>query len=51
MALLLVIYPVIALYRGDPTALNLQDWLLPAPQQFLNGVSRLKALDLGLGGS
>jgi hypothetical protein len=43
------------LCHGDPEALDLQDQPHHAPQQFIAGldvgVSQLKVLDLGLGGS
>jgi hypothetical protein len=46
-------YPVAVLCRGDPAALNLQDWPYHTLQQFIAGVDvevgQLKALDLGLG--
>ena len=48
-------YPVVALCHGGPAALDLQDWSLHSLQQFIDGVDvvvgRLRALDLGLGGS
>ena len=48
-------YPVAVLCRGDPAALNLQDWPYHTLQQFIDGVDvgvgQLKALDLGLDGS
>lgn len=48
-------YPVVALCRGDPTALDLKDWPLHLLQQFIDRVDvrvgQLRPLDLGLGGS
>ena len=49
------LFSVVALRRGDPAALELQDQALHLPPQFTDGlnvvVSQLKALDRGLSGS
>lgn len=48
-------YPVVALCREDPTALDLKDWSFHLLQQFIGRVDvpvgQLRPLDLGLGGS
>lgn len=45
-------YPVVALCRGDPTALDQQDWSFHAPQELRNdidfGVSQLWIWESGL---
>lgn len=48
-------YSVVALCRGDPEALDLQNWPFPTLQQFIEeidfGVDQLEGLDPRLGGS
>lgn len=46
-----LVYPVVDLCHGEPAVLDLQNEAFCVLQQLIQGVGKLKVLDLGLSGS